>query len=484
MDATRSPASDALRASPLNAPPLDGRAGRTLHSPHDPFRGALPAVLVVAPVVAEGGQGGGAHARARRIAADVHANRRTSSGRTPAARQTSVFQAFGAAADERLRGCGPCRVAVGPWLLTAPDRPNAPVGRKRRFGRTRRFGRESAVPLGEAVRHRAEALAAALVRIGHDPLLARRERGPAPVALIIAEPRDRVVGHCPRQFRVGHWAVSHGRAAIRRGGARGRPHRGGSRFVDVVQQGRCLHMMRIDGYAVTEDSVGEPAGGLRHGPGMAYGARAGDPGSEAGGLPPLGWARTSGRSYRRALAGPFAATAELAVALVAFGPLVASVAFGPPIGEYRPSWPPIARSQPKSRTGLGNGAAEQAQGRGSAKCRRRRGRRRRTYAGQRSMLGRRDPVIAIELHVHAAVEVRPVHGGSVLAQAIHGFGRGMAVRVVQSGRDDGDARLDGVQERISRRRPAAVVRDLQDLDVRQAMSNQDRVDLLLHVAHQ
>ena len=60
----------------------------------------------------------------------------------------------------------------------------------------------------------------------------------------------------------------------------------------------------------------------------------------------------------------------------------------------------------------------------------------------------------------------------------------MAVTVLRTDRDHGDARTDGVQERLCRGRPTAVMRDLEHVRTRHAAAEEDRIDPLLDVAHE
>ena len=60
----------------------------------------------------------------------------------------------------------------------------------------------------------------------------------------------------------------------------------------------------------------------------------------------------------------------------------------------------------------------------------------------------------------------------------------MPVRVAGAGRGDGDLRVDRLDERLGRRGPASVVGDLEQVDARQALAEQRRVDPVLDVAHQ
>ncbi len=58
------------------------------------------------------------------------------------------------------------------------------------------------LPGGEAVGHRLEALAGALVRVGHDALFSCREGGPPAEGFTVRESGDRVRGDRPGQLRV------------------------------------------------------------------------------------------------------------------------------------------------------------------------------------------------------------------------------------------------------------------------------------------
>jgi hypothetical protein len=60
----------------------------------------------------------------------------------------------------------------------------------------------------------------------------------------------------------------------------------------------------------------------------------------------------------------------------------------------------------------------------------------------------------------------------------------MAVRVAGPGRRDRDAGPDGVDERLRRRGLAAVMGDLEQVDLGQAFGQELWVDVLLDVAHQ
>jgi hypothetical protein len=60
----------------------------------------------------------------------------------------------------------------------------------------------------------------------------------------------------------------------------------------------------------------------------------------------------------------------------------------------------------------------------------------------------------------------------------------MTVGVVRAGRRDGHPRCDGRHERLGRGRAAAVVGDLEQIDLRQSDRQQAWIDPILHVAGQ
>ena len=70
------------------------------------------------------------------------------------------------------------------------------------------------------------------------------------------------------------------------------------------------------------------------------------------------------------------------------------------------------------------------------------------------------------------------------AEPVERRSRRVAVRVAGAGRGDRDSRVDGVDERLGRRRGAAVVGDLDQVDAREPAGEQRGVDALLDVAHQ
>ena len=100
------------------------------------------------------------------------------------------------------------------------------------------------------------------------------------------------------------------------------------------------------------------------------------------------------------------------------------------------------------------------------------------------MLLARNPLMSFESHVHRPAEVRSEHRRAVTAQAFQGLRRGMAIGIPGARRDDGDRRSRGRQEGVRRGRPAAVVGDLEHVHAWETALQQDRVDLLLDIAHQ
>jgi hypothetical protein len=60
----------------------------------------------------------------------------------------------------------------------------------------------------------------------------------------------------------------------------------------------------------------------------------------------------------------------------------------------------------------------------------------------------------------------------------------MAVRIAGTGRSDRDPGTHRLDERLGRSGPTAVVGDLQEVDLRQALRQELRIDVLLDVAGQ
>ncbi len=89
-----------------------------------------------------------------------------------------------------------------------------------------------------------------------------------------------------------------------------------------------------------------------------------------------------------------------------------------------------------------------------------------------------------EAHRDRAVDVGPINGRTGRSESLDRRLRGMPIRVAGPRRGDGDPWPDRRDERVGRRSPAAVVRDLEDVDGRQAGRQERRVDVLLDVAGQ
>ena len=102
-----------------------------------------------------------------------------------------------------------------------------------------------------------------------------------------------------------------------------------------------------------------------------------------------------------------------------------------------------------------------------------------------TFMGRPDgEAITAQLDVDRAIEVRPVHRGTNVAQPRQQRGRRVAVVVVRAERDQGDGRPDRGQQRRRRRRGAAVVGDLEQVDPRQAPGHEHRIHVVLRVARE
>ena len=98
-----------------------------------------------------------------------------------------------------------------------------------------------------------------------------------------------------------------------------------------------------------------------------------------------------------------------------------------------------------------------------------------------------DQVGAIRAYLDRTVDVGPEQLRAASLQARLCARGGVAVRVAEARADDRDARAERGDERIGSRRPAAVVSDLEHVELaagafRDAISEKVRVDLLLDVA--
>ncbi len=106
---------------------------------------------------------------------------------------------------------------------------------------------------------------------------------------------------------------------------------------------------------------------------------------------------------------------------------------------------------------------------------------------------RGDRAPAFSLHGHPgrtegrddrAVEIRPEHTGTRCDEPIERRRRGVSIRVPRASRGHRDSRPYCIDERLRRRRLAAVVCDLQEVEPRESLLEQRRVDRLLDVARQ
>ena len=115
---------------------------------------------------------------------------------------------------------------------------------------------------------------------------------------------------------------------------------------------------------------------------------------------------------------------------------------------------------------------------------------RRDHPDRRSSRGlpprlRPDPrTIRTERHRDRPIHVGPVHPRARGGQAFQRATGRVAVGIAGSGGGDRDPWPDRREERIGGGGPAAVMRDLEQVDVRQAFREQRRVDVLLDVARQ
>jgi hypothetical protein len=88
----------------------------------------------------------------------------------------------------------------------------------------------------------------------------------------------------------------------------------------------------------------------------------------------------------------------------------------------------------------------------------------------------------VERHDHGPVEIRPEHLGLPLPESVDRRRSRMTVRVAGTYRDRRDPWSHDIEERARRRRPTAVVGDLEEVDAGQAAGQERRVDTLLDVA--
>jgi hypothetical protein len=86
------------------------------------------------------------------------------------------------------------------------------------------------------------------------------------------------------------------------------------------------------------------------------------------------------------------------------------------------------------------------------------------------MLGPSCQGLTIDRDLDVAAEVRSEHRDATLGQPFQRRGGRVPVRVVGPDRDEREPGLESIQERPGRRRRAAVMRNLQELDRRNASS--------------
>ena len=92
--------------------------------------------------------------------------------------------------------------------------------------------------------------------------------------------------------------------------------------------------------------------------------------------------------------------------------------------------------------------------------------------------------LGLEADDDGPVAVRSQDAGSRCRQTVERGLRRVAVRVARAGRRHRDRRSGRIDEGLGGRRPAAVMGDLEQVDMRQSVREQRRIDALLDVAHQ
>ncbi len=244
-----------------------------------------------------------------------------------------------------------------------------------------------------------ESLVAALVGIGDDPLLTRRERRPPAV------PRPRLPGGSPdgsrpaARVRAWPFRVSQSAPPSPWGSPVGGSSRG-SALSTSCSRPAASTSRRSTGDPAGDDSCGEPAA-ISATPANGGGARAGDPGPGAVGPPPPGRARTSARSYRRS------AFAAVPTAWRR---------------QRRPAMAPaVAERAPEQR----GGRRPARQVRALVGC---------AVVVGPGALGTRDPAGRLERDLDGAVAIRPQDRRTMLGETFEGRRRGMAVRIPEAGR--------------------------------------------------
>jgi len=92
--------------------------------------------------------------------------------------------------------------------------------------------------------------------------------------------------------------------------------------------------------------------------------------------------------------------------------------------------------------------------------------------------------VVLDTDHHRAVAVRSENTSPGSRQPVQRRFRRMAIGITHPGRGNRDPRSHGVEERLGRGRLAPMVGDLEQIDTRQTLGQQLRVDRLLDVAHQ
>ena len=92
--------------------------------------------------------------------------------------------------------------------------------------------------------------------------------------------------------------------------------------------------------------------------------------------------------------------------------------------------------------------------------------------------------VPVEPYDDRPVPIGPQDAGTRCRETIQGRLRRVAIRVSRAGRRDRDRGPRRIDERLRRRRAAAVVGDLEEVDMRQVVLQERRIDALLDVAHE
>jgi hypothetical protein len=112
------------------------------------------------------------------------------------------------------------------------------------------------------------------------------------------------------------------------------------------------------------------------------------------------------------------------------------------------------------------------------------GLRRRGWHSASASLGSDRHAVGAEVDHDGPVTIGSEHARTRVGETFERRSGRMAVWIAGSGRCDRDPRSNGIDERLGRRSPAAMVRNLEQVDPREAGRKKLRVDLLLDVAHE